>query len=77
MNCANTTLLENHSDQTTTLKSLVTVKSHNGFWCQYTQKFDGELHLYASNNVIPQIKVLREIPLCVLKNNFVAEVKDL
>ena len=39
--------------------------------------FDGELHLHASNNVIPQIKALREIPLCVLKNNFVAEVKDL
>ena len=40
-------------------------------------KFDGELHLYPSNNVIPHKRALREIPLCVLKNNFVAEVKDL
>ena len=40
-------------------------------------KFDGELHLYPRNNVIPHKTALREIPVCVLKNNFVAEVKDL
>ena len=40
-------------------------------------KFDGELHLYPSNNVIPHKRALREIPVCVLKNNFVSEVKDL
>ena len=40
-------------------------------------KFDGELHLYTSNNVIPHKRALGEIPLCVLKNNFAAEVKDL
>ena len=40
-------------------------------------KFDGEFHLYPSNNVIPHKTPLREIPVCVLKNNFVAEVKDL
>ena len=40
-------------------------------------KFDGELHLYTSTDVIPHKRALREIPLCVLKNNFVAEVKDL
>ena len=40
-------------------------------------QFDGELHLYTSNNVIPHKRALREIPLCVLKNNFFAEVKDL
>ena len=28
-------------------------------------------------NVIPHKRALREIPLCVLKSNFVAEVKDL
>ena len=39
--------------------------------------FDSELHLYTSNNVIPHKSALREIPLCVLKNSFVAEVKDL
>ena len=39
--------------------------------------FDGELHLYTSNNVIPHKSALRKIPLCVLKNSFVAEVKDL
>ena len=40
-------------------------------------KFDGELHVYTSNNVIPHKRALREIPLCVLKNYFVAEVEDL
>ena len=33
--------------------------------------------MYTSNNVIPHKRALREIPLCVLKNNFFAEVKDL
>ena len=30
-------------------------------------KFDGELHLYTSNNVIPHKSDLRETPLCVSK----------
>ena len=33
--------------------------------------------MYTSNNVIPHKRALREIPLCVLKNYFVAEVEDL
>ena len=67
MNSANSTPLEDRSDRTTTLKS----------FGDSIGKFDGELHLYTSNNVISHKTALKEIPLCVLKNNFVPEVKDL
>ena len=39
-------------------------------------KFEGELHLHTSNDVTPHKTAPREIPLSV-KNNFIAEVKDL
>ena len=38
-------------------------------------KLDGELHLYTSNNVIPNKTALREIPLCVLKKQFCCWIK--
>ena len=60
---------------------------HHSSWRPFWQvfgdsigKFEGEVHVYTSNNVIPYKTALREIPLCVLKHNFVAdwaEVKDL
>ena len=39
-------------------------------------KFEGELHLHTSNDVTPHKTAPREIPLSV-RNNFIAEVKDL
>ena len=39
-------------------------------------KFEGELHLHTSNDVTPHKTAPREIPLSV-KNNFIAEVRDL
>ena len=39
-------------------------------------KFEGELQFHTSNDVTPHETAPREIPLCV-KNNFIAEVKDL
>ena len=39
-------------------------------------KFEGELHLHTSNDVTPHKTAPREIRLSV-KNNFIAEVKDL
>ena len=39
-------------------------------------KFEGELHLYTKQDVTPHKTAPREIPLSV-KNNFIAELKDL
>ena len=60
---------------------------HHSPWRQFWQvfgdcigKFDGQVHVYTSKNVIPYKTAFEEIPFCVLKHNFVAdwaEVKDL
>ena len=60
---------------------------HHSPWRPFWQVFgdsigkvEGEVQVYTSNNVIPYKTALREIPLCALKHNFVAdwaEVKDL
>ena len=65
------------ASEVTTPLTLETILTH------YPQVFDvsiggfeGELHLHTSNNITPHKTGPREIPLSV-KDNFIAEVKDL